>query len=229
MYVINKVLLQHNGSIRKFVLNLDVNLILSNMPQSHEVDQLLLLATHKGVEEIYFSSLPNRYYKLPNCIFSCLTLKRLRLFAVSVDEIKFPRNRCIFPNVLSLCFEGAEFVITNLQDYAPNLPSLETLSFLKCRNMCHFNITAPKLCSLTILSSLSDVDDKFPPINLDLRSICALDFEGPHQKIVEEFSRMEFPQLNVKYLSCSVSQFPHLFICYNNVPSYANLISIYYR
>nr|GMC74086.1 F-box/FBD/LRR-repeat protein At1g13570-like [Ipomoea batatas] len=100
MYVINKVLLQHNGSIRKFVLHLDVNLIIS-----------------------------------------------------------------------------VEFVLTNLQD-ALNLPSLETLSFLMCRNMCNFNITAPKLCILTIVS---DVHDKFLPINLDLRSICTLDFESPHQ------------------------------------------------
>nr|GMD70725.1 F-box/FBD/LRR-repeat protein At1g13570-like [Ipomoea batatas] len=214
MYVINKVLLQHNGTIRKFVLDLyNVRGIgISNRPQSHDVDQLLLLVTQKGVEEIYISFLLNGY-KLPNCIFSCLALKRLHLYAVIVDEINFPPNRHIFPNVLSICFECVEFVPTNLQDYTLNIPQLETLSFLNCRNICHFNIITPKLCSLTFKSSSSDVHGKFLPINLDLRSICTLDLEGPLRKIVEEFARMEFPQLNVEYLKLSCypsSAFVHL-------------------
>nr|GMD28478.1 F-box/FBD/LRR-repeat protein At1g13570-like isoform X1 [Ipomoea batatas] len=108
---------------------------------------------------------------------------------------------CILPNVASLCFQWVDFGPINC---AIDVPVLEKLSFIRCRNIFHFDITAPKLCSLTIEFCSSTVRGKFLPVNLDLRSISTLDLGG-HLQGLKEFSRMGF-HLNVEYLKLSCDQ-----------------------
>ncbi|XP_031121011.1 F-box/FBD/LRR-repeat protein At1g13570-like [Ipomoea triloba] len=198
LYVINKVLLLHKGTIRKFVLCFYNVGILAIRSRSYDFDEWLLLVTQKGVEEIYIR-FEEKAYRLPGCIFSCSTLKRLHLYGVIVDPINLP---CILPNVASLCFEWVDFGPINCLDCAIDVLALEDLSFISCKNTFYFDITAPKLRSLTIKSGSSNELGKFLPVNLDLRSIYTLDLGGCVQGFVKEFTKMGF-RLNVKYLKLS--------------------------
>ncbi|XP_019150041.1 PREDICTED: F-box/FBD/LRR-repeat protein At1g13570-like [Ipomoea nil] len=198
LYVINKVLRLHKGTIRKFVLCFYNVGKLAIRYRSYDIDEWLLLVTQKGVEEIYIG-FAEQAYRLPGCIFSCLTLKRLHLYRVIVDPINFP---CILPNVASLCFQWVDFGPINCLDCAIDVPALENLSFIDCKDSFYFDITAPKLCSLTIKSNSYNMLAKFLPVNLDLRSISTLDLNGFVQGFVKEFTRKGF-RLNVKYLKLS--------------------------
>nr|GMD28589.1 F-box/FBD/LRR-repeat protein At1g13570-like isoform X1 [Ipomoea batatas] len=153
------------------------------MSRSYDFDQWLILVTHKGVEEIYIR-FEEKAFRLPSCIFSCLTLKRLHLYGVVIEPMNFP---CILPNVASLCFECVDFGPINCLDCAIDVPVLEKLSFIHCRNIFHFDITAPKLCSLTIEFCSTTVRGKFLLVNLDLRSISTLDLGGHLQLEVVTF------------------------------------------
>ncbi|XP_019149866.1 PREDICTED: F-box/FBD/LRR-repeat protein At1g13570-like [Ipomoea nil] len=198
LYVINKVLLQHNGTIRKLILNFSNVGKLTYRYRSFDFDQWLLLVTKKGVEEMYIG-VNEKAYKLPSCIFSCLTLKRLHMYGVIIGPVDLPR---ILPNVDSLCFEHVDFGPKNLLRRAVDVPVLENLSFLSCQNIFYFNLTAPKLCGLTIKCCSSNVPDKFLPVNLDLKSFLTLELEGSLQEFGKEFTKLGF-QLNVEYLKLS--------------------------
>ncbi|XP_031121010.1 F-box/FBD/LRR-repeat protein At1g13570-like [Ipomoea triloba] len=193
LYVINKVLLQHNGTIRKLVLNFSNVGKLTYRYRFFDFDQWLLLVAKKGVEDMYIG-FDEKAYRLPSCIFSCLTLKRLHLYGVIIEPMDLPR---ILPNVASLCFEQVDFGTRNLLHRAVDVPILENMSFLSCQNMFYFNITARKLCGLTIKCCSSNVPDKFLPVNLDLKSIVAFELEGSLQEFDKEFTKLGF-QLNVE-------------------------------
>nr|GMD22812.1 F-box/FBD/LRR-repeat protein At1g13570-like [Ipomoea batatas] len=180
--------MQHHGPIWKFVLDFkgDVSII-SDGPYSRkfDFDQWFLFITQKGVEEMSIAFLTpetydvhleiNKYFRLPNCIFSCLTLKRLDLCKVLVEPtINAP---CIFPNVTSLSFDGVVFGTINL-DCVIDVPMLQTLSFRLCRNASYFNIKAPSLSSLTLKNYVIYEDIEayscFTPVNMDLSFIHTL-------------------------------------------------------
>ncbi|XP_031121839.1 uncharacterized protein LOC116024939 isoform X1 [Ipomoea triloba] len=55
------------------------------------------------------------------------------------------------------------------------------MSFLSCQNIFYFNITARKLCGLTIKCCSSNVPDKFLRVNLGLKSIVTFELEGSLQ------------------------------------------------
>nr|GMD24064.1 F-box/FBD/LRR-repeat protein At1g13570-like [Ipomoea batatas] len=188
----------HNGTIRKFVMSFYCVEIRAIRSRSYDFDQWLLLVTRKGVEEIYIR-FDKEAYRLPGCVFSCSTLKRVHLYGVVVEPINFP---CILPNVASLCFECVEFGPINCLDCAIDVPVLEKLSFIRCLRIFHFDITVLKLCSLTIEFCLSTVMDKFLPVNLDLRSISTLDLGG-HLQFPEVFFLLSKHTLNVEYLKLS--------------------------
>ncbi|XP_019149811.1 PREDICTED: F-box/LRR-repeat protein At2g42720-like isoform X2 [Ipomoea nil] len=205
LYVVNKVLIQHNGLIRKFVFNFDfLNRSFSTKTlrsRSFDFDQWLLFVTRKGVEEIHFSLMPEDEYTLPNCIFSCPTLRRLDVCGVSIGPISDP---CILPNVTSLCFKNVDF---NPRDHLVDVPMLENLSFEICYNLHDFNFTAQKLHSLRI--------DSCPfyqlPFNLDLRSIRTLDLDcSSMQGFVNGFTGRGLQQpleLDVEYLMLSTEDY----------------------
>ncbi|CAH9103855.1 unnamed protein product [Cuscuta epithymum] len=212
MYVINKILMRHKGPVRRFVFHFSNfgkhSYSYGAMATSRrwaDFDRLLLLITGNGVEEIDLFFQPNKYI-LRDCIFCCLTLKKLSLFGVFIEKINFP---CIFPNVTSLCLGDVEFDSRNLLDYAAVIPTLESLT---CRTSPALNISAPKLSSLKINPSAHGIHgtvvDSILPRNLDIRHVRSLHLGGPFLKtFVNDLDRMGLLQtaLNVEHLELTVS------------------------
>ncbi|XP_031120908.1 F-box/FBD/LRR-repeat protein At1g13570-like [Ipomoea triloba] len=199
--------MRHHGPIRKFVLYFmgDVSII-GDGPNSRkfDFDQWFLFITQNGVEEMSIAFRTayeiNKYFRLPNCIFSCLTLKRLDLCKVLVEPII--NAPCIFPNVTSLSFDGVVFGTINL-DCVIDVPKLQTLSFRLCRNASYFNIKAPRLGSLTLKNYVIyediEVYSCFTPDNMDLSFIHTLCLDFIFKHFVSEFTRWG-PELNVECL-----------------------------
>ncbi|CAH9096464.1 unnamed protein product, partial [Cuscuta epithymum] len=144
MYIINKVLMHHNGPIRKFCFAVQVYSLEPLGSRVFDIYKWLNFVTQKGVEEIQLNFDTRDGFLLPNCIFSCQTLRRLRLGGSSYDTISSP---CILPKFTSLFFENVDF---ERSVHTINAPMLENLSFVACREtLFHFNVTAPKLSTLT--------------------------------------------------------------------------------
>ncbi|VFQ81231.1 unnamed protein product [Cuscuta campestris] len=162
-YVVNQILTKHIGHIRTFVFAFHSNNIQRHRDRLFELDQWLLFLTQNGIEEVVLSFGYN-IILLPDCIFSCLTLKKLDLHGVLIEPINAP---CIFPNVTSLHLGYARFGSRNHVGSTVNLPKLESLT---CGNISGFKITVPKLRSLKITSSA----DHLLPVNLDLKPISSL-------------------------------------------------------
>ncbi|CAH9119694.1 unnamed protein product [Cuscuta europaea] len=206
MYVVNKVLIEHKGHIRKFRFSFFHHARSSLASRSFDIDQWLLLITRKGVEEIdiRFDRDGQDEYSLPKCIFSCPTLKTLRLHGVSVEPLDVP---CILPNATSLSFENVEFEPNDTLEYRVNVPMLESLLFIDCDNMFRFNITAPKLCELHIHSPY-DQCRSFLPVHLDMASVSTLILDALSlKKFVKDFPRsgpqLQPHELNVERLCLS--------------------------
>ncbi|XP_019150434.1 PREDICTED: F-box/FBD/LRR-repeat protein At1g13570-like [Ipomoea nil] len=171
LYIINKVLNQHNGLICTFFIDFKDLVRNTLRPRSFDLDQWLLFVTRKGVEEIYLSLMDEDEYRLPNCIFSCPTLRRLHLNnGISVESIN---GHCTLPNFTSLCFDYVDFDGVDLPVQV-DFPMLKNLSFMRCDNMFNVNITAKKLDSLTI----NDCHVFQLPISLDLSSVRTLDLDN---------------------------------------------------
>ncbi|CAH9096420.1 unnamed protein product [Cuscuta epithymum] len=196
--VINKVLMQHNGHIHKFVFVSYFHGV-SLKSWSYHIDQWLLLVTQKGVEEIFLSIDREVEYEyiLPSCIYSCPTLKKLYISGVSIERVIAP---CVIPNITSLCLVSVACKPNARQeDLKIDLPMLENLSFIRCKNMIHCNIAAPVLGALAIKGpgSIS--------VNLNWRSLRTLDLDALSLKsLVEDFCRsLQPPALNVELLKLS--------------------------
>ncbi|CAH9096396.1 unnamed protein product [Cuscuta epithymum] len=185
LYVITKVLLQHKGTIRKCVIHLSHAGILTLKSRSFDFDQWLHLLTFKRVEELHLN-FDLKAYKLPNCIFSCSTLKNLHLEAFSIEPLNLPRT--LLPNLTSLYFVDVDFGPTNVSTYVVDVPMLENLSFRGCENILHLKITARKLCSLAI-HGLCDEDDESLRLNLDFKSICILELDSWSLKGIEDTTK----------------------------------------
>ncbi|CAH9086672.1 unnamed protein product [Cuscuta epithymum] len=140
---VNNYLKKHTGSIKKF------DICFSCREYQCDFDMLLLSVTKKGVQELYITIYTDDpiKYRLPACIFKCPTLKILQASGVKIDPIK---ARCIFPNVTSISFSYVDFSPRNPQLHAVDIPMLERLEFKSCKDISHFNITAPKLGVLSI-------------------------------------------------------------------------------
>ncbi|CAH9096458.1 unnamed protein product [Cuscuta epithymum] len=143
-YIINKVLMHHNGPIHKFcfgVHNFERDSLGSRVL---DIYQWLTFVTQKGVEEIRLNFDKDDGFLLPSCIFSCKTLRKLRLYGSSYDTLSAP---CVLPNFTSLYFDEVEFEHSG---HTIDAPMLENLSFFSCyETLFHFNVTAPRLSTLT--------------------------------------------------------------------------------
>ncbi|KAL7260876.1 hypothetical protein ACSBR1_006529 [Camellia fascicularis] len=73
MTIICQVLLFHHGPIPKFTLSL------SGLKSCSEFDQLILLVSKRGIQELNLNIQNGEPYKLPSSLFSCLQLKILTL------------------------------------------------------------------------------------------------------------------------------------------------------
>ncbi|XP_019194846.1 PREDICTED: uncharacterized protein LOC109188675 [Ipomoea nil] len=205
--------MRHNGSIHKIVFDFSREIV--DFPFSEDIDNLLednmnqwfLLLNQNGVEEIDISCFEDSGYLVPNWIFSCPTLKRLKLSNVVVELA----NAYVLPNVTSLNLEYVEFVHENCSDYVVYLPMLEDLSFRNCENIFYFNIVAaPKRCSLVVsFDYWSWHNPKVMLPNFDLGCISSLDLKCPVRYLemfIEELNTVGQPfALNVEHLKLCIS------------------------
>ncbi|XP_031121147.1 uncharacterized protein LOC116024393 [Ipomoea triloba] len=200
LYVINKVLIQHNGFINKFVIDFSHTPRNTLRSRSFDFDQWLLFITQKGIEEISLSLKREDGYCLPNCIFSCPSLRRLHICGVSFKPIN---AHCTLPNVTSLYFEDVNFDGGGL---LVDVPTLNSLSFIRCDNVTGFNITAQKLDHLAI------IDGPLYSINLDLTYCRCLELDSSSlEDFVNEFTRkrelqLQLYALNVQHLKISTNE-----------------------
>ncbi|XP_031120911.1 F-box/FBD/LRR-repeat protein At1g13570-like [Ipomoea triloba] len=112
--VVNKILMRHNGPIHKIVFDFYGDNLNYYFTITKDIDNLLednlnqwfLLLTQNGVEEIVISFFMDARCWVPNCIFSCPTLKRLKPDSVDVEPIN---AYCVLLNVTSLCLEDVGF------------------------------------------------------------------------------------------------------------------------
>ncbi|CAH9096452.1 unnamed protein product [Cuscuta epithymum] len=143
--IINKVLMHHKGPIHKFCFGVQNYERDSLGSQVLDIYQWLTFVTQKGVEEIHLNFDKDDGFLLPNCIFSCQTLRKLRLYGSTYDTSSAP---CMLPNFTSLYFDYVDFEDSS---HTINAPMLENLSFVSCyETLFHFNVTAPKLSTLAI-------------------------------------------------------------------------------
>ncbi|CAH9096430.1 unnamed protein product [Cuscuta epithymum] len=203
MHVVNKVLMQHNGHIRKFEFSFIHHARSSLTSRAFDIDQWLLLITRRGVQELEIRFLGEK--KMNTCClnaYSLATLKRLWLQGVSVEPLNMP---CILPNATSLSFINVKFEPNDALYYMVNVPMLDSLLLIGCDNMFSFNITAPKLCTLGIQSCWYDQCSNFLPVHLDLGSLSTLNLDALSlKKFVEDFPSSQLQlqphELNVENL-----------------------------
>nr|GMD22809.1 F-box/FBD/LRR-repeat protein At1g13570-like [Ipomoea batatas] len=165
---LNKVLNQHNGLIRTFVVNFQGNTRKSLRSRSFDIDQWFLFVTRKGVEDIFLSFMVGDDYRFPSYIFSCPTLRVLYLDTVSIKLCAY----CTLPNVTSLVFKNIDFHGVDLPDPV-DFPLLQNLSFIRCYNLPNLKITA-KILDILVLN---DSHFYYVPIYSNLRSLRVLELD----------------------------------------------------
>ncbi|VFQ81233.1 unnamed protein product [Cuscuta campestris] len=210
--VVNKVLMKHMGPVRKFVFDFGFWRSCDRF-RFPDFDQWLLLFTQNGVEEVFLSFGNGSAYILPDCMFSCQTLKKLHLKGVFVEPINAP---CIFPNVVSLHLENARFGTPNhVGCSAVNLPMLECLA---CKRISDFNITAPKLKRLQIIpwteSPILPLKLSLKPIrHLQLGTICLKSFAKELSRLGQDGTALNVEHLELQFCprkDKEISAFIHL-------------------
>ncbi|CAH9086666.1 unnamed protein product [Cuscuta epithymum] len=150
--IVNDYFKKHNGNIKRF------DMYFGQQVYRGDFDKLFLSVTKKGVQELDLQiySDDDRNYRLPPCILKCSTLKTFYACGVKIDQIT---PRCMFPNVTFLSFDLVHFGASSLQHHAVDLPKLQRLTFSRCTDISHFNITAPKLGILSIEKCYISGDD----------------------------------------------------------------------
>ncbi|CAH9119670.1 unnamed protein product [Cuscuta europaea] len=201
LYVINKVLLQHKGTIRKFVIHLTNMGVLTIKSRSFDFDQWLRLVTCKGVEEVhlYFG---HKAYELPHYIVTCSTLKSLYLHGIAIEASAFHLQGTL-PNLTSLYFEDVDFGLTHPPYEVVEVPKLKNLSFKSCTNVLQFNITATNLCTLKIKGCFYCKLCNFPTLAPDLISIRVLDLDYHFLEVLPP----QTATINVEWLKLSNFRF----------------------
>ncbi|XP_031121020.1 F-box/FBD/LRR-repeat protein At1g13570-like [Ipomoea triloba] len=160
--IIYNILLLRRGPVKKFTLKI----YLEPKLQQSDIEWGCHFLSRNGIEELTLLFLGSTL-KLPACIFSCPTIKQLRLCCLIVD---FPANaRCIFPGVTSLVLNTVE-----LNGVSATIPNLEKLAFLGgCEGMDKFEIIAPKLESLSHISAYSGFEPRWFALQLKrIKSLC---------------------------------------------------------
>nr|GLL31341.1 F-box/FBD/LRR-repeat protein At1g13570-like [Ipomoea trifida] len=103
--IINNILFFRAGPVKKFSLEISDP---SPLPQQFDIDRWSLFLSRNGVEELMIClDTDVEEYKLPFCLLSCRTIKKLIVQGPFID---LPVNDCgIFSNITSLAFFSVEF------------------------------------------------------------------------------------------------------------------------
>ncbi|XP_019171957.1 PREDICTED: F-box/FBD/LRR-repeat protein At1g13570-like isoform X2 [Ipomoea nil] len=152
--IINNILFLRAGLVKKFTLHISLG---DPQPQQTNFDSWCLFLSRNGVEELNISlhSIVKEY-KLPFCLLSCMTIKKLIVEGPFID---LPVNACgIFSNVTSLAFLNVVFK-RNVNGIASSIsiPKLEKLALELCIGINKFEISPPK--QLEILSVIHCIGD----------------------------------------------------------------------
>ncbi|XP_031117013.1 F-box/FBD/LRR-repeat protein At1g13570-like [Ipomoea triloba] len=147
---INDIFLLRTGAVKKFTLHLED--VSDPKPRQCDLDLWcrFLSRNRNDLEELELFI--SRFHKLPMCIFSCRTIKRLSL-GYFIFDLPIPRPGCIFPCLTSLAFWDVEFSDT-VKGIGYTIPNLEDLSFFCCEGITNFEICSPKLERYTVVDSV---------------------------------------------------------------------------
>nr|GMD24164.1 F-box/FBD/LRR-repeat protein At1g13570-like [Ipomoea batatas] len=145
MYVINKVLNQHNGLIRTFVVNFQGNTRKSLKSRSFDIDQWFLFVTRKGVEEIFLSFMVGDDYRFPSYIFSCPTLRFTHGFPKLRDEFHTVAQRLKVLQKLNLTeFVPCKPYVAFINRLLSCFPALEDVVISVTRSKTLFDVEGNK-------------------------------------------------------------------------------------
>ncbi|XP_031122983.1 F-box/FBD/LRR-repeat protein At1g13570-like [Ipomoea triloba] len=153
--IINNILFFRAGPVKKFSLEISDP---SPLPQQFDIDRWSLFLARNGVEELMIClDTDVEEYKLPFCLLSCRTIKKLIVQGPSID---LPVNDCgIFSNITSLALFNVVFKCSvNGIASSISIPKLEKLSLHYCGGINKFEICPTQL---EILSVIDPIDDDF--------------------------------------------------------------------
>ncbi|XP_055800706.1 putative F-box/FBD/LRR-repeat protein At4g13965 [Solanum dulcamara] len=172
--VIHKILMQHTGNVLGFHLISETHIL-----SQSDVDQCIIFVSNHGVQKLTLDMANAERYVLPDSIFTCATLTRLKL---SRCIFKLP-NGTQFPNLISLQLEQSEIVSTiRSRNTTLILPMLETLELKLCFDVDSVKMVSPKLVNLSLLSSYTVTFECFD-VNPILKRIKHLCLDGSSLKV----------------------------------------------
>ncbi|RHN77020.1 putative F-box domain, leucine-rich repeat domain, L domain-containing protein [Medicago truncatula] len=167
--IVDHVLLLHSGPINKFQLS-DPGCDLSDVNSVADIDRWILRLTEKSIKEFVLQIfVAKKYYKIPQCLFSCQSLQNLKLDCCCIQP---PTTFKGFKNLKSLEL----YQVTMAQDAFENLISgchlLEDLKLLYLEGLTQLNIHAPNLKKFLIVGDFVDFsfDNTFQLTELGLFS-----------------------------------------------------------
>ncbi|OIT38786.1 f-boxfbd/lrr-repeat protein, partial [Nicotiana attenuata] len=142
--IVNKILLQHNGPIVKFFLDLSIADL-----NDWDIDHWLRYVSNNGVNELTIDNSFQFPYNLPHFLFKCAKLSYLN---VTNCNFKLPLASTSFQNLVRLDLKLMSFN----QKLAQNIleaPLLLILMITGCDGIQFLNISAPRLLCLHIVDS----------------------------------------------------------------------------
>ncbi|XP_019188343.1 PREDICTED: F-box/FBD/LRR-repeat protein At1g13570-like [Ipomoea nil] len=170
--MINVILLRQAGPVKKFTLCIYLS---SLQLQQSDFDRWFLFLSRNGIQELkIFLADWGRHeykYKLPYCILTCPTIKKLKL---GYFVFYLPIKACsIFSGLTSLVFEGVKFS-DELNGIVYKIPNLEKLEFdCFCFGISNFKIRVPKLESLSITSCIGAAELRWFAFHLKaIKTLC---------------------------------------------------------
>nr|XP_033513176.1 F-box/FBD/LRR-repeat protein At1g13570-like [Nicotiana tomentosiformis] len=147
--IINRVLLQHYGPIKTFLL--DISMI---HPSEHSVIDLWMLhLSRNGLVELTLRCLEylNTPYKLPSSVYGV----ELEHLSLSNCIFRPPCSFRGFHKLKSLTLSRVAFQLDVATSFLC-VPNLKNLMFVKCIGLTHLNIYAPELLTLKVV--LCDIE-----------------------------------------------------------------------
>ncbi|XP_016446519.1 F-box/FBD/LRR-repeat protein At1g13570 isoform X3 [Nicotiana tabacum] len=142
--IINRVLLQHYGPIKTFLL--DISMI---HPSEHSVIDLWMLhLSRNGLVELTLRCLEylNTPYKLPSSVYGV----ELEHLSLSNCIFRPPCSFRGFHKLKSLTLSRVAFQLDVATSFLC-VPNLKNLMFVKCIGLTHLNIYAPELLTLKVV------------------------------------------------------------------------------
>lgn len=132
---VNHVLFLHNGVVSKFRVNFAEK-------GCFDVDRWILVLTRKKLNDLTLRFGEENAYRLPGCLFSCQTLRMLKLKGcILILPPLFQNLRFLSRLVL----DHVDISNETFENLLTKLPLLSILVVLLCYSLTHINVRAPNL------------------------------------------------------------------------------------